>query len=122
LKCSGDSYRTNARRDISTLGSWEVWSGYYAGSNDRAQPWISPLYGDLRGLPPILIQVGGHEILLDDAVRFADKAKEAGVDVDLHVWEGMVHCFPLLAPIFPEATQAWEETIAYIQQELGAKP
>jgi epsilon-lactone hydrolase len=121
LKCSGNSYRTNALRDISTLGSWEVWNRYYAGPNDPGHPWISPLYGDLHGLPPILIQVGNHEILLDDSVSFAEKAKEAGVDITLHVWEGMVHCFPLLAPMFPEATQAWEETITYIQKQLGVK-
>jgi monoterpene epsilon-lactone hydrolase len=118
LKCTGNSYRTNARRDISTLGSWEVWGSYYVGSNDPCHPWISPLYGDLHGLPPILIEVGDHEILLDDARRFAEKAMAANVDITLHVWEGMVHCFPLLAPMFPEATQAWEETIAYIKTHL----
>lgn len=119
LKCTGASYRTNARRDISTLGSWNVWGSYYVGPNDPCHPWISPLYGDLHGLPPILIEVGDHEILLDDSVQFAAKAKSAGVDVTLHVWEGMVHCFPLLAPMFPEATAAWDETIAYIQSHLN---
>jgi len=118
LKCTGDSYRTNARRDISTLGSWDVWGSYYVGSNDPGHPWISPLYGNLKGLPPILIEVGDHEILLDDSRRFAEKAKAAGGDITLHVWEGMVHCFPLFAPMFPEATQAWEEIIAYIKKRL----
>ncbi len=70
LKCTGDSYRTNANRDISTLGSWDVWGSYYVGSNDPGLPWISPLYGDLHGLPPILIEVGDHEILLDDFAAF----------------------------------------------------
>jgi epsilon-lactone hydrolase len=121
LKCSGESYRTNARRDISTLGSWEVWGSYYVGPNDPANPWISPLYGDLHGLPPILIEVGDHEILLDDSRRFAEKAKSTGIDLTLHVWDGMVHCFPLFAPMFPEATQAWEETIAYIRKQLHVK-
>jgi acetyl esterase/lipase len=118
LACTGDSYRTNVMRDISTLGSWDVWGGYYVGPNDPRNPWISPLYGDLRGLPPILIQVGDHEILLDDSRRFAAKAEAAGVDIRLRVWEGMVHCFPLLAPMFPEATRAWEETIDYIRQHI----
>jgi acetyl esterase/lipase len=118
LKCTGDSYRTNARRDISTLGSWDVWGSYYVGTNDPGHPWISPLYGDLHGLPPMLIEVGDREILLDDSRRFAEKAKSAGLDITLHVWEGMVHCFPLFAPLFPEATQAWEETIAYIKKHL----
>jgi monoterpene epsilon-lactone hydrolase len=120
LNCTGNSYRTNAMRDISTLGSWEVWSSYYVGSNAPQHPWISPLYGNLFGLPPILIQVGDREILLDDSVRFAEKAKDAGVDIKLHVWEGMVHCFPLLAPMFPEATQAWNEIIEFIQIQLPA--
>jgi monoterpene epsilon-lactone hydrolase len=118
LKCTGDSYHINAKRDISTPGSWEVWGSYYVGSNDPTHSWISPLYGDLHGLPPILIEVGDHEILLDDARRFAEKARSAGVEMTLHVWEGMVHCFPLLAPMFPEATQAWEETIVYIKKHL----
>jgi acetyl esterase/lipase len=118
LKCTGDSYRTNASRDISTLGSWEVWGSYYVGANDPCHPWISPLYGDLLGLPPILIVVGDHEILLDDSRRFAQKATATGVEMTLSVWEGMVHCFPLLAPMFPEATQAWNETIGYIKKHL----
>jgi monoterpene epsilon-lactone hydrolase len=76
------------------------------------------LYGDLQGLPPILIEVGDHEILLDDSHRFAEKARSAGVDITLRLWEGMVHCFPLFAPMFPEATQAWDEIIAYIKKHL----
>lgn len=118
LNCKSDSYRRNARRDVSTLGSWEVWGAYYLGANDPCHPWISPVYADLHGLPAILIQVGDYEIMQDDAVRFAEKAKAAGVDVHLHVWEGMVHCFPLLAPMFPEATQAWNETMEFIQAHL----
>lgn len=118
LKCTGASYRTNSRRDISALGSWEVWGGYYVGDNDPTHPWISPLYADLHGLPPILIEVGDHEILLDDAVSFASKASAAGVDMTLRVWQGMVHCFPLFVPMFPEATQAWAEVICFIRKHL----
>lgn len=116
LTCTSPSYQTNARRDISTLGSWDVWNHYYIGPNDPCHPWISPVYGDLHGLPPILIVVGDHEIMLDDSVRFAEKAKAAGVAVDLRVWQDMVHCFPLLAPMFPEAIQGWDEMIAFIMQ------
>jgi acetyl esterase/lipase len=118
LKCTGKSYKTNARKDVSTLGSWTIWNGYYIGQNDPENPWISPLYADMHGLPPIMIQVGDHEILLDDSVRFAEKASAAGVEMTLHVWKGMVHCFPMLAPMFPEATQAWEETAAYIREKM----
>ena len=118
LTCSGESYRTNERRDISILGSWEIWSGYYAGETDPRHPHISPVYGDLHGLPPVLIEVGSHEILLDDARLFASRAKAAGVEVTLRVWEDMVHCFPLLAPAFPEASQAWDDITAYIRERL----
>ena len=122
LTCSSESYRTNALKDISTLGSWDVWGKYYVGVNDPKQPWISPLFGDLHGLPPLLIEVGDHEILLDDSVRFAEKARAAGVEMTLHVWKDMVHCFPLLAPMFPEATQAWDEIIQYIRKAVKADP
>ena len=66
-----------------------------------------------------MIQVGDAEILLDDAVSFAQKAQAAGVEMTLRVWPGMVHCFPLLAPLFPEATQAMQETCAYIRAHAG---
>jgi epsilon-lactone hydrolase len=115
LTCSGESYRSNAQRDISTLGSWDVWGGYYVGANDPRHPWISPLFADLHGLPALLLVVGEHEILLDDSRRFAEKAQAAGVAVTLRVWPGMVHCFPLLTGMFPEATQAWGEVIAFIR-------
>ncbi|MHB1294250.1 MAG: alpha/beta hydrolase [Anaerolineae bacterium] len=52
-------------------------------------------------------------------MRFAEKAKQAGVETTLHVWDGMFHCFPLLAPLFPEATQALGEVCDFIQQQLA---
>ena len=66
-----------------------------------------------------MIQVGDCETLLDDSTRFAKKAEEAGVEVHMHVWDGLFHCFPLLAPMFPEATQAMDEVTAFIRQKLG---
>lgn len=119
LTCSGKSYQINAFKDISTLGSWDIWGSYYVGANDPRHPWISPIYADLQGLPPIMIVVGDHEILLDDALSFAEKARSAGVKVTLSVWNGMVHCFPLLAPMFPEATQAWSELMQYIRAAVA---
>ncbi len=67
LNCTSDSYQRNAWLDISTPGSWTVWNKYYVGPNDPHHPWISPVYGDLHGLPPFLIEVGDHEIMLDDS-------------------------------------------------------
>lgn len=119
LKLTGESHRTKAQVCLSPKGMSTVCSKYYVGDNDPCLPWISPLYGDLYGLPPILIYVGEYETLLDDSTRFAEKAKAAGVDVTLRVGEGMVHCFPLLAPLFPEATQAMDEICAFIQAHIG---
>jgi acetyl esterase/lipase len=81
-------------------------------------PWISPLYGNLDGLPPLLLYVGENEIWLDDSTRFAAKAQAAGVDVTLRVGKGMIHGYPLLAPLFPAATQAMDKICAFIKTHL----
>ena len=120
LKCTGTSYQTKAGVCLSPFGSWQVFSQYYAGDHDPGLPGISPLYGDLHGLPPLLIQVGEDEVLRDDAVRFAEKAQAAGVDVTLRVDQGMVHCYPLMAPLFPEASAAMDEICAFTSQRIGA--
>jgi monoterpene epsilon-lactone hydrolase len=119
LKLTGESHRTKANVCLSPPGMSVVCSKYYAGENDPTLPWMSPLYGDLHGLPPLLIYVGEYETLLDDSTRFAAKAQAAGVEVTLRVGEGMVHCYPLMAPLFPEATQALEEICAFIQMHAG---
>jgi monoterpene epsilon-lactone hydrolase len=118
LKCSGGSYRSNARKCLSPDGIWTAFSKHYAGCHDPSLPWISPVYGDLHGLPPMLIYVGGDEILRDDSVCFAEKAKDAGVDVKLRVGEGLFHCFPVCAPLFPEASQAMAEICCFIKMHL----
>jgi monoterpene epsilon-lactone hydrolase len=120
LALTGESYRTKLKASIDPPGMSIVCSKYYVEGNDPRLPWISPLYGDLRGLPPIFICVGTNETMLDDSTRFAEKAQAAGVDVTLRVWEGMVHCFPLMAPLFPEATQALDEICLYIRDMVRA--
>ncbi|MCL4301315.1 MAG: alpha/beta hydrolase [Anaerolineae bacterium] len=120
LKNSGESFETNAKVDTLTWRDAQiVFSKYYAGDNDPGLPWISPLYGDLKGLPPLLIYVGGDELMRDDSIRFAAKAKDAGVDVTLRVGEGMFHCYPACAPLFPEATQAMDEICTFIRTHIN---
>lgn len=99
-----------------------VCSKYYVGDHDPEDPWVSPLYGDLEDLPPIFINVGEYETMLDDSTQFAEKAKAAGVDITLRVGEKMVHCYPLLAPLFPEATQAMNEIRDFIRVRLSPEP
>ena len=78
----------------------------YLRNADRRSPLVSPLYADMLGLPPLLIQVGSDEVLLSDATRFSEKAKEAGVSVTLEVWNGMQHVWQYTASFLPEARQA----------------
>lgn len=119
LTLAGESHRTRAKVAIDPPGMAMVCSKYYVGENHPTLPWISPLYGDLHGLPPILIFVGNDERMRDDSIRFAEKARGAGVNVTLRVGDGMVHCYPLFAPLFPEATQAMEEISTFIKMNLG---
>ncbi|MEI7885367.1 MAG: alpha/beta hydrolase [Clostridia bacterium] len=122
LTCSGESHKTKAKLDPATpQGATETYTSYYIGESDPSDPYMSPLFGNLVGLPPLMIQVGENETLLDDAVRLAKNAENAGVEVQLHLWEGMFHCFPLMAPMFPEATQAMNEVCQFIQKKLEEK-
>jgi len=80
----------------------------YCGGHDRRDPYLSPLFADLTGLPPTLITVGSHEVLLDEILAVGAKIKEGGADVTLEVGDGMFHCYPLLYPIMPEAKKAFD--------------
>jgi epsilon-lactone hydrolase len=88
----------------------------YLGGNDARTPLAAPLYADLKGLPPLLIQVGDAEVLLDDSNRLAQRARAAGVQVKLEVWPEMIHVFQLFAGFLPEGQQAVEDIGQYLQQ------
>jgi monoterpene epsilon-lactone hydrolase len=119
LALTGGSIQDKAHVDpILSPGDLETYAGYYAGTVKRTEPLLSPMYADLTGLPPLLIQVGRNEILLDDAVRCAGKARQAGVDVTLETWEGMFHVFHML-PFLPETKRALESIAAFVSQRLA---
>ena len=94
---------------------------YLGGQGDPCDPLISPLYADLRDLPPLLIQVGDRETVLDDSVMFADKARAAGVEVDLQVWDGMIHVFQMFGTELPEAHRAIAEIARFLDRHLHIK-
>ena len=87
----------------------------YLGDAEPTNPLAAPLHANLEGLPPLLIHVGDSETLLDDSNRIAAKAKSAGVDVTLKVWDEMPHVWHLFAPILPEGQQAIEEIGSFFQ-------
>ncbi len=91
----------------------------YLGDADPGDPLASPLFADLAGLPPLLIQVGTREILLDDARRLAERAEEAGVSVQLEVCEGMFHVWQFFAPLVPESREAVERFGKFYQERVG---
>ncbi|EHK0946686.1 alpha/beta hydrolase [Citrobacter farmeri] len=87
---------------------------YYCSDAETSNPLISPLYGDLTGLPPLLIQTGSDELLLDDSTRLAKQATEVGVDVQIEIWNGLWHVFQSSAGKIPEASRAVSRIASFI--------
>src|SRR5262245_56514447 len=110
LAASGESYQSRAAADpIHQRPMILALAKAYLGENgDFRNPLASPLYADLSGLPPLLIQAGDRETVRDDATMLAEKAKAAGVDTELQVWDGLIHVFQM----FPEIPQAREAVAA----------
>jgi epsilon-lactone hydrolase len=107
LTFSGASYRTRAAADpIVTRPAIDEMARAYLGATAARAPLASPLFADLRDLPPLLIHVGSDEVLLDDAVQLADRAKVAGVDATLEVWDRMIHVWHWFLPMLDEAQSA----------------
>jgi acetyl esterase/lipase len=87
-------------------GVCDYFTSLYLNGADPAQPLASPVYGNLGRLPPLLLQVSDSELVFDDSVRFAERARAAGVDVRLSIWQGLVHVWQGYAPKLPEALEA----------------
>ena len=103
LEGLGASITGRAAQDPMVQKDGLLWmAGMYLAGKDAKTPLAAPLHADLKGLPPILVQVGTAETLLDDATRIAEKLHQAGVDVKLAIWPNMLHVFPLFAPILSE--------------------
>ncbi len=119
LANTGETIQTNADKDpFVSPTELEEMSKLYSGNKNAKDPLISPLYADLSGLPPLLIQVGTAEILLDDSRRVADRAIEAGVDVQLEIWEDMIHVFAAFGQWAPEGKEGIEQIGKFIQKHI----
>ena len=116
LTASGESYETNYEKDPLFGNTREslIYVNDYAGDHDKMDCYISPLFGDFRGFPPMLIQVGSLEMLLSDSVSVAAKAREQGIRVRLSIYEGMFHVFQMAYLNIPESKKAWAEVGKFI--------
>jgi acetyl esterase/lipase len=120
MEATGETFTTNAevdplvQRDL-VLGI----AGMYLGGKDPRAPLASPIHADLTGLPPLLLQVGSIETLLDDSNEMARRARAAGVEVEVEVWDDMPHVFQGFTPILPEAQQAIAKIGEFVQQHTS---
>ena len=114
-----ESYVTNLTDPIVKPGMIVEMAQAYLGGANAKSPLASPMHADLRGLPPLLIQVGGGELLRDDAEGLATRAKEAGLDVTLEVWDEMVHVWHWFLPMLDEAGAAIDRIGEFARQRTG---
>ena len=120
LAATGESYTSRADADpIHQRPTILALAKNYLGEGgDPRNPLASPLYADLAGLPPLLIQVGDRETVLDDSTMFADKARAAGIGVELQVWNGMIHVFQMFGAELPEARRAIASIAEFLNEHL----
>jgi monoterpene epsilon-lactone hydrolase len=116
LEGTGASIETRAAADpmVDKAGLLRM-AQMYTGDSDPKNPLISPIYADYKGLPPMLIQVGDAEILLDDSTRVAERARAAGIKVELEAWPEMFHVWHVFAKILPEGQQAIDRIGEYVR-------
>lgn len=111
MTAEGESYEFNYEKDplFGNTRDSILYNRDYLGNQNEKNPYISPVFGNFHGFPPMLVQVGGHEMLLSDSEAVSRKAKEAGVKVRFHTYEGMFHDFQMAGLLMPESKRAWME-------------
>ena len=120
LALTGPSMQTRAEIDpLCSREALQRAARWYLAGADPTHPFASPVYADLHGLPPLLIQVGDHEVLLSDSTRLAERAQASRVEITLEVWDDLWHVFQGWAGALPEARQAIERIGAFVRQQLG---
>lgn len=119
LESKGESYQTNIEVDpIVDVEQVSLFAKAYLGKSNPKSPLASPLFGNLTGLPPLLVQVGSAEVLLDDAKRLVANATMSAVDAVLEVWDEMIHVWQYHAYKMPEAREALEKIARFIDRRV----
>jgi acetyl esterase/lipase len=119
LGSAAASYQTNAAYDILLPSQLAHWAAAYLGRADPDSPLVSPLRGDFSGLPPLLFHVGGAELFLDDVTAAAQKARAAGVAVELEVFPDMFHVWHAFATVLPEGARAMEQVADFVRRRMA---
>ncbi|HEX3012808.1 MAG TPA: alpha/beta hydrolase fold domain-containing protein, partial [Methanobacterium sp.] len=115
----GHSMVTNRGKDWITQERLEKSRKVYLKGNNLTQALASPLYADLQGLPPIMIQVGSHELILDDVIKFYEKAVESEVEISFELWKDMFHSFQIFSSSIEEGQNALDNAGMYIRKMLS---
>nr|AAF87664.1 esterase [uncultured bacterium] len=116
LTMSGNSIVKNRRRDgIIGNSPMSLYARAYAGETDVRHPWVSPIFANLAGLPPLLLQASSAEVLYSDAERFVARARAAGVEAELQTFKGQVHVFQAIPFVVPEARMAMRLVTTFIR-------
>lgn len=110
-----------ARDPILPIAALQRVDEMYAGDWDASDPELSPLYADCRGFPPLFFLASDNEVLLDDTLLLARRAKAAGVEVRCEVWPVLPHAFPLFGGLYPEARAARADLLAFMRERLGSR-
>jgi monoterpene epsilon-lactone hydrolase len=120
LTMQGQSYMTNSKSEaMLNANTLHEWALAYTNKENFGNPLVSPVFADFHGFPPLLIQVSGDEVLLDDAVALAEKARSAGVDVTLKVWDGLWHVWQVVGDAIPESKMAFEEIGQFVRARFN---
>lgn len=116
LTLKGQSHITKAKNEaVLRTDVLRAWALCYTDEWNLSNPLVSPVYADFQGFPPLLVQVGSEEILLDDSLLLAEKAKADGVDVTLKIWDGMFHVWQALGDLIPENKKTFEEIGQFVR-------
>lgn len=123
LTCSGETFVTNFDRDPQFGGTRDnmLYDSSYIGGADPEDPYLSPVFGDYAGFPPVLMQVGSEEVLLSDTLRVADKLRAAGCRLRVSVYDGMFHVFQMAYRLIPESRESWNEVGVFLRIIYGLR-